>query len=191
MQYFGLRFTFSPVSRQKLSKYADVFDFDVIELDSFSPQTFVTALHAAEGAGYDVFLCDSLSHFWTGRDGALEFVDMAEKRTRDNMGGWKEFRPHERLMVDEMVSSRCHVICTMRTKTDYQEQIGSDGKKKRVKIGLAPVQRDERPWSHLLIFALVFTSFGRLEQPLRPSTWFQTIMRGGQHRKVRANACIP
>src|ERR1044071_3182722 len=30
----------------------------------------------------------------------------------------------------------------MRTKTDYEEQIGLDGKKRRVKIGLAPVQRE-------------------------------------------------
>jgi AAA domain len=56
--------------------------------------------------------------------------------------GWKEFRPHERMMVDEMVSSSCHVICTMRTKTEYQEQTDANGKKKRVKIGLAPVQRE-------------------------------------------------
>ena len=125
-----------------LSKYADIYDFDVIELDRFSPQTFVNSLHAAEAAGYDVFLCDSLSHFWVGRDGALEFVDMAAKRNRDNMGGWKEFRPHERQMVDEMVSSTCHIICTMRTKTDYVEQTDSNGKKKRVKVGLAPVQRE-------------------------------------------------
>jgi len=125
-----------------LSKYADIFDFDVMELDRFSPEAFVDALQAAEGAGYDVFCCDSLSHFWVGRDGALEFVDMAAKRNRDNMGGWKEFRPHERLMVDVMISSSCHVVCTMRTKTDYQEQVDSNGKKKRVKIGLAPVQRD-------------------------------------------------
>ena len=43
-------------------------------------------------------------------------------------------------MVDEMISSFCHVIRTMRTKTDYQEQIDSNGKNMRVKIGLAPVQ---------------------------------------------------
>lgn len=125
-----------------LSKYADLFDFDVMELDSFSPTSFIDALHAAEQAGYDVFLCDSLSHFWTGKDGAFDFVDMAAKRHKDQMGGWKDFRPHERLMVDELITSPCHVICTMRTKTDYQDQEDSQGRKKRVKIGLAPVQRE-------------------------------------------------
>ena len=79
-----------------LSKYADLFDFDVLELDSFSPESFIEALHAAEEAGYDVFLCDPLSHFWTGKDGAFDFVDMAAKRHKDQMGGWKDFRPHER-----------------------------------------------------------------------------------------------
>lgn len=125
-----------------LSKYADLFDFDVLELDSFSPESFIDALHAAEQAAYDVFLCDSLSHFWTGKDGAFDFVDMAAKRHKDQMGGWKDFRPHERLMVDQLITSPCHVICTMRTKTDYQDQVDAQGRKKRVKIGLAPVQRD-------------------------------------------------
>jgi energy-coupling factor transporter ATP-binding protein EcfA2 len=124
-----------------LSKYADLFDFDVLELDSFSPQTFTDALHAAEQAGYDVFLCDSLSHFWVGKDGAFDFVDMAQKRHKDQQGGWKDFRPHERTMVDDMIASPCHIICTLRTKNDYQNQM-VDGKVKRVKIGLAPVQRE-------------------------------------------------
>jgi hypothetical protein len=30
-----------------LSKYADVFDFDVLELGSFTPESFITTLHAA------------------------------------------------------------------------------------------------------------------------------------------------
>lgn len=125
-----------------LSKYADLFDFDVMELESFSPQSFIAALHAAEDAGYAVFLCDSLSHFWTGKDGAFDFVDMAQKRHKDQQGGWKDFRPHERGMVDDMIASPCHVICTLRTKNAYQEQTDDKGKVKRVKVGLAPVQRD-------------------------------------------------
>jgi AAA domain len=134
-----------------LSKYApstgaanntDTFDFDVNEFDETSVENFLLGLDAAETAGYDVFCCDSLSHFWMGKGGALEFVDMASKRHRDQMGGWKDFRPHERMMVDRMIASPCHVIVTMRTKTDYQEVTGADGKKKRVKVGLAPVQRE-------------------------------------------------
>ncbi|HZQ54820.1 MAG TPA: ATP-binding protein [Bryobacteraceae bacterium] len=126
-----------------LSKYADAFDFDVLEMDSFSPMNFMAALDAAEQGGYAVFCVDSLSHFWVGRDGALEFVDMASKRHRDNMGGWKDFRPHERAMVDRMIASPCHVIVTMRTKNDYvEEQNPTTGKMQRRKVGLAPVQRE-------------------------------------------------
>lgn len=126
-----------------LSKYADLFEFDVCPLKSYSPDNFMDALRQAERAGYAVFCCDSLSHFWMGKDGALEFVDMAKKRSqsRDDMSGWKDFRPHERQMIDAMIATPMHVICTMRTKTDYQE-VEVNGKKKRIKVGLAPVQRD-------------------------------------------------
>lgn len=134
-----------------LSKYADLFDFDVIELDSYSPENFLEALTAAEKANYQVFCCDSLSHFWMGKDGALEFVDNAKKLAQarasngrvDDMAGWKDFRPHEREMIDRMISSPCHIIVTLRTKTAYEEQVNErTGKKQRVKIGLAPVQRE-------------------------------------------------
>jgi AAA domain len=117
------------------------FDFSVLEMKSFSPELFTAALKVAEANKFDVFCCDSLSHFWMGKDGALEFVDQAGIRNKDGFAGWKAFRPHERAMVDQMIASPCHVICTMRTKTDYQE-IEVNGKKKRVKIGLAPVQRE-------------------------------------------------
>ena len=132
-----------------LSKYADIFDFDVIELSSFSPGNFLSSLKLAEKEKYDVFCCDSLSHFWVGKDGALEFVDTALLKAKakangraDDMAGWKEFRPHEREMVDAMIASSCHILCTMRTKNAYEMQTGSDGRKRRVKIGLSPVQRE-------------------------------------------------
>jgi hypothetical protein len=127
-----------------LSKYADTFEFDVIELDTFSPENFSAALKAAEDAGYEGFGCDSMSHFWMGQGGALEFVDNAKRRSssRDDMSGWKEFSPVERRMIDQMIASAMHIGVTMRTKTEYQDQVDErTGKKKRIKIGLAPVQR--------------------------------------------------
>lgn len=132
-----------------LSKYADQYDFDVIELDSYTADNFFAALQAAEDGGYGAFLCDSLSHFWMGKDGTLEFVDERTKaqRTRggDGMAGWKDWTPTERRMIDAILASKCHVIVTMRTKTEYKEEeyINNKGEKKtkRVKVGLMPVQR--------------------------------------------------
>jgi hypothetical protein len=119
------------------------FEFDVIELDDYTPDNFQACMKAARDGGYDALIIDSLSHFWVGKGGALEFVDLAAKKSssRDGMSGWKEFRPHERAMVDDMIAAPFHVIVTMRSKTDYQE-VERNGKKSRVKVGLAPVQRE-------------------------------------------------
>ncbi|MGC1586997.1 MAG: ATP-binding protein [Rhodomicrobium sp.] len=125
-----------------LSKYADLFQFDAAEPDSYTMDYLLSQLSYAEENGYAVFCVDSLSHFWMGKDGALEYVDNVKKRARDQMEGWKAFRPHERAMVDRFIASPCHIIVTMRVKTDYEEQVDSQGRKKRVKVGLAPVQRE-------------------------------------------------
>jgi hypothetical protein len=46
-------------------------------------------------------------------------------------------------MVDRMIASPCHVIVTMRTKTEYVEEVNPNtGKKQRRKVGLQPVQRE-------------------------------------------------
>lgn len=127
-----------------LSKYADLFEFDCVEPDSYTVDSWLEYLTYAEQNDYAVFVTDSLSHYWMGKNGALEFVDMATKRSssRDQMSGWKDFRPHERAMIDRMIASSCHIVCTMRTKTEYVESVNERGKKERKKIGLAPVQRD-------------------------------------------------
>jgi energy-coupling factor transporter ATP-binding protein EcfA2 len=127
-----------------LSKYADLFDFDCDMPSSFEADYWLEKLTEAERAGYAVFCTDSLSHFWMGKGGALEFVD---EKTRaggrgDSFSGWKAFRPRERMMVDRMLASPCHILCTMRTQTEYVEETDERGKKRRRKIGLKPVQRD-------------------------------------------------
>jgi hypothetical protein len=126
-----------------LSKYADQFSFDVIEPSSYNPESLLTLIDVAEASGCEVFLVDSLSHYWMGKDGALEFVDNATKRsgTRDSWNGWREFTPIERRIIDRMLSSSMHIIVTMRVKTAYEETADDKGRKRRVKIGLEPVQR--------------------------------------------------
>ena len=40
--------------RGSASKYADIFEFDVCELESFHPENYIKTIQAAEEAGYDV-----------------------------------------------------------------------------------------------------------------------------------------
>ncbi len=135
--------------RGSARKYADLFTFDVLELDSFHPQGYIDAIHDAEAAGYAVLILDSLSHAWTGKDGALELVDKAAKRLattyrsgkEDSFAAWREVTPIHNALVDAMVQSRLHLIVTLRTKTEYVVET-KDGRTAPRKIGLAPIQRD-------------------------------------------------
>lgn len=126
------------------SKYADVFDFETLELDTFSPETYVQAIEAAENAGFDAIVIDSLSHAWMGKDGALEQVDKAAERSSSGNSyvAWRKVTPMHNNLVEAMVGCRAHLIATMRTKTEYVLQENEKGKKEPKKIGLQPVQRD-------------------------------------------------
>lgn len=126
------------------SKYADEFRFDTLALTAYDPRTLIDALAAAGSAGYDVFIVDSLSHFWMGVDGMLEQVDRAAKRSAggNTFGGWKDVSPIERRMIDAMLAYPGHLIVTMRTKTEWVIEENDRGRKVPRKVGMKAVQRD-------------------------------------------------
>lgn len=126
------------------SKYADEFEFDSLEPDDFSPATYIEAIRAAERAGYDVLVIDSLSHAWMGTGGALEMVDKAAKRSNggNSFAAWRDVTPVHNQMIEAIVGARVHVIATMRSKTEYVLETNDRGKQVPRKIGLQPVQRD-------------------------------------------------
>jgi hypothetical protein len=130
--------------RGSASKYASIFDFDVLNLDQFSPETYIKAIEAAEAGGYTVCVIDSLTHAWSGAGGALEMVDAAVARSRssNSFAAWREVTPVHNRLVDAMLRSKCHIIATLRTKTEYVIEEDNRGKKTPRKIGMAPVQRD-------------------------------------------------
>lgn len=124
--------------------YADEFEFDVLNLDTFSPEVYVQAIQAAEAAGYDVLIIDSLSHAWMGKEGALEQVDKAARRYQGNTyAAWRDVTPMHNALVEAMVRCKCHLIVTMRAKTEYfVEKDEKTGKSTPRKVGMAPIQRD-------------------------------------------------
>lgn len=132
--------------RGSASLYSDRFDFDVLELVSFSPALYIEAIEAAEAAGYAVIVIDSLSHAWEGEGGALDMVDRETQasQSKNSYYAWKNVTPLQRKLVDAMLQSKTHVIATMRSKTEYVvEQVTKNGRTTNEphKVGTAPVQR--------------------------------------------------
>jgi len=126
------------------SKYADLFPpFDTLELDKFDPRLYIEGIQAAEAAGYEVIVIDSLSHAWEGEGGILELHDQATKRSQsgNSFTAWKDITPIQRQLVEGMLQSSCHIIATMRSKMDYIQTTDEKGRSVIRKVGLAPVQR--------------------------------------------------
>lgn len=125
-------------------KYGDIFDFDSTQLTDCSPLKYIEAIRIAESLGYGAVLIDSLSHAWMGKGGALEMVDKAAARSKsgNSFTAWRDVTPIHTQLIDAMLQSPCHIIATMRAKTEYVMEEDARGKKQPRKIGMAPVQRD-------------------------------------------------
>jgi len=126
--------------RGSASKYADRFDFDVLDLERHDVDAYVAAIRAASGAGYSVLIIDSLSHAWQS---LLEQVDkLAKSKYRGNSwSAWSEGTPRHKALIDALLSYPGHVIVTMRSKTEWATSDAGGGKSKPTKVGLAPEQR--------------------------------------------------
>ena len=131
--------------RGSASKYADLFTFDTQELESFHPQNYINAIHEAEQAGYAVLVIDSLSHAWNGPGGLLEQVENITKRSKNgsSFNAWGEATPLQNRLIDAITRSKLHIICTMRTKTEYVIEPNSYGKSAPRKVATTPVQRQD------------------------------------------------
>jgi hypothetical protein len=128
------------------SKYADLFDFSVVELTSFAPQQFIQAIKAAESAGFDVLIIDSLSHAWMGTDGILEIKDRitANSKSGNDFQGWGKVTPQHNQLIEAILGAKLHVIATMRSKMKHvqEDDPNRPGKTRIVKLGMEAVQRD-------------------------------------------------
>lgn len=131
--------------RGSASLYADLVDFDVVELQPpYNPERFIEIIHEAEKAEYNTLILDSITHEWNGQGGVLEIVDaIAKAKFRGNSyAAWNEGTPRHQKFIDAMLASSCHIIATMRSKAVYVETEKSNGKKGIEKQGSAPQQRD-------------------------------------------------
>ena len=137
--------------------YDHLHDFDVIDLrPPFSPERYVEAIKAAEAAGYEVIVIDSVTHCWSGPGGCLEILeDVAKAQFRGNT--WSAFSvitPRWRAFVDAILRSPAHVICCGRSKTETA-QVDDHGKKKVAKLGMKLEARDGLEFEFTCVLDLI------------------------------------
>jgi hypothetical protein len=118
--------------------YGHLGGYNVISLKAdFTPDKYIEAIHAAEDAGMEVIVIDSITHVWNGKGGLLEYQSAIGGRYQD----WAKTTPLYQKWLASILQSRCDVICTIRKKTHYDIST-SDGKTKVEKKGMDDQIRD-------------------------------------------------
>ncbi len=143
-QGLGERIAVIDSERGSAAKYADEFAFDIMVLDSFSPQDYMEAIQAAVDAAYDVLIIDSLSHAWIGKGGVLEMHDAAaaQEKGGNSYTAWRVVTPEHNRLVDTILQAPLHLIATLRSKIEYVQEKDERGKTVIRKVGLQPIQRE-------------------------------------------------
>jgi len=121
------------------SLYADLINFDTLDLESFQIEDYVNAINTAANAGYGILIIDSTSHAW---DALNERVDrIADQRYKGSgFRAWGEGTALQRKFVEAMLTYPGHVIVTCRSKIEYSADKTEKGTTFK-KVGTAAVQR--------------------------------------------------
>lgn len=112
----------------------------------YSPERYKAMVReGAEAVGEDgVLIIDSLSHAWNAEGGVLELKDrIASQSGKNSYTAWSEAGQEQTRLINTILSVNCHTVCTMRSKMAYALELNDRGKQQPVKLGLAPVQRDD------------------------------------------------
>ena len=112
----------------------------------YSPDRYKQLVQeAAELVGPDgVVIVDSLSHAWNNEGGVLDIKDrIAGQQGKNSYTAWSEAGKYQNDLINTILAVDCHTIVTMRSKMEYAMQENDRGKMAPVKIGLAPVQRED------------------------------------------------
>ncbi len=140
-QYLGKKVCVVDTEGNSASKYANLFDFCTLSLTDCHPNNFIKAIDAAVAEGFDVIILDSLSHAWSGKNGLLELADREKMKLTNQFQAWAKVAPIQNALTNKLLTAPIHILTTLRVKTAYDMQ-EENGRKRPVKIGLAPVQKE-------------------------------------------------
>lgn len=122
------------------SLYSHLGEFNTIELTApYTPERYIQAIRACEDAAMECIIIDSITHEWDGKGGILE---IHSSMTGNSFTNWASITPRHQKFIDAILQSTCHVITTVRRKTEYDMQKDNNGRTKVEKAGLKEITRE-------------------------------------------------
>lgn len=137
--------------------YSDMCDYDIASMSApYDPRKYIQYIHEAEKSGYDIIIIDSLSHEWNGKGGCLDLQNRVVEvsKSQNSYIAWGKVTPLHSALVEAILASPCHIIATMRSKTEYVQCQNEKGRTEIHKVGLAPVQREGMDYEFSVVFDL-------------------------------------
>lgn len=125
--------------------YAHLGSYNVLPISApYPPEKYIKAIEDCEAAGMDVIIVDSITHEWDGKGGCLEIVDSITQgsTSKNSYAAWGRVTPRHQAFIDKMLSSKAHIITSVRRKQDYEMSKDANGKVKVEKAGLKEQTRD-------------------------------------------------
>ena len=123
----------------------------------YSAERYITYVkEAANAVGEDgVIIIDSFSHAWDNEGGVLDYKsEVAKQQGKNDYTAWADAGKVQNNLVNTILSVPCHTIITMRAKMAYAMELNDKGKTVPVKIGLAPVQRENTEYEFDVCFQI-------------------------------------
>src|SRR5665647_2034186 len=124
---FGMTCNWSAIAvidteRGSANLYSNLGSYYVLNLEEpFTPQKYIDAIKLCEQSAIEVIIIDSISHEWNGKGGVLEIHEKATSAMRvpNSFTAWSSVTPLHQAFIDAILQSSCHIISTIRTKTEY------------------------------------------------------------------------
>jgi hypothetical protein len=143
--------------------YSHLGSYNVIAVQApFNPERYIEAIQAAEKAGMEVIIIDSITHEWQGRGGILELSEDMEKGFKNSFMVWGKLTPRHNKFIDSILESPCHMICCGRAKQDYViNQKEKNGHTINVpeKVGLKAITREGFDYEMTLSFEIAISHY--------------------------------
>lgn len=144
--------------------YSHLGEYKVLTLDApYSPERYIQAIELAESSFVanvasknsainatnetGVIIIDSMSHEWE------RILEIHNEMTGNSFTNWGKLTKMHNSLINKILLSKCHIICTIRSKQDYVLS-ERNGKMVPEKVGLKGVTREGLDYELTLVFEL-------------------------------------